>query len=72
MRYRAAAALSSDDTVLATEQLQERLQLIATAGGRVPDWSTLAVDGPTAGPEWRGQSWFEFTATVEGVPAPRP
>jgi hypothetical protein len=70
MMYRAAAALPSDDTAQATLQLQERLELIAAAGGRVPDWSTLAVDGPTAGPEWRGQAWYEFTATVEGRPAP--
>jgi hypothetical protein len=71
MRYRAAAALPCDDAAEATLQLQRQLEVIAAAGGRLPDWSTLAVDGPSPGEVWRGQAWFEFTATVEGTPAPR-
>jgi len=71
MRYRAAAALPDDDTERATRQLREQLTVIAAAGSRCPDWSTLAVEGPVPGPEWRGRAWFEFTATVEGHPAPR-
>jgi hypothetical protein len=71
MMYRAAAALPHDDPARATLQLQEQLVVIAAAGGRLPDWTTLAVDGPLPGAVWRGQDWFEFTATVEGRPAPR-
>ena len=33
---------------------------MASWDGRAPDWSTLAVDGPTEAPGARGRTWFEW------------
>ena len=44
--------------------LRGQLRLMALAGDGNPDWSTLAVEGPTKGPELGQRTWFESTATV--------
>jgi hypothetical protein len=64
MLYRAAAALPNANREQATAALRDQLRVIAAAVGRVPDWTTLLVDGPTEVPGWHGRSWFEWTATV--------
>ena len=66
MEYRAAAALPYDDRERATAGLQAQLRVMVGCDDMTPDWTTLAVDGPTEAPGMRGRSWFEWTATVEG------
>jgi hypothetical protein len=62
--YQAAAALPHQNRGRATEGLRDQLTIMAVAAGLTPDWSTLAVTGPT---EMRGTQCgarFEWTGRV--------
>jgi hypothetical protein len=69
--YKAAAALAHANRESATAGLRGQLRIMAVAAGATPDWTTLAVAGPTemAGTEDRMR--FEWTASVavQGVAA---
>jgi hypothetical protein len=62
--YQAAAALPHANREFATHGLGGQLRIMATAAGGTPDWTTLAVMGPTevAGAPERAR--FEWTASV--------
>ena len=64
MIYQAAVALPHDDRVVATDQLQRQLRVMAAAAGATPDWTTLAVTGPTDMPDAEAWTRFEWTASV--------
>ncbi|MGZ4618565.1 MAG: hypothetical protein ACXV3F_07520 [Frankiaceae bacterium] len=64
MMYRAAAAVPYDNSERVTAGLRGQLGMMALATGATPDWTTLAVEGPTAAVGLRGRGWFEWTATV--------
>jgi hypothetical protein len=65
MHYRATAALPYSNRERAAASLRDQLRVMALAGGGNPDWSTLAVEGPTEAPGPRGSRWFEWSATVD-------
>lgn len=67
MIYRAAAAYPYVDVEQATTALREQLRLIALAGGGIPDWSTLVVDGPTEPTGQHGRTLVEWTATLSAI-----
>lgn len=62
--YRAAAALPLDDREVATAGLRGQLHVMAVAAGAMPDWSTMTVEGPMAGPGMLDAGWCEWAATV--------
>jgi hypothetical protein len=64
VKYRAAVDVPYNDPDQARATLRAQLRIMAVAWRLVPDWETLRVDGPAAWPDGRGQTWFEFTATV--------
>lgn len=65
MIYRAAAAYPHDNEEQANAALRGQLRIIALAGGGIPDWSTLVVEGPR---EWTCSigppSYYEWSATL--------
>ncbi len=65
--FTATAVLPYDNLERATAGLRGRLRLMALDHGldASPDWSTLVVTGPTATKDARGNTWFEYRATVE-------
>ena len=65
MKYRASAVLPYAHRERAVAGLRGQLRVMAVAGGTTPDWTTLAVEGPTMAPSLRGRTWFEWAATVE-------
>jgi hypothetical protein len=62
--YQAAAALPHKNRGRATEGLQDRLTIMAVAAGLTPDWSTLAVTGPTEMTGTQHGARFEWTGRV--------
>jgi hypothetical protein len=65
--FTATAAYPYVDCDRATAGLRGQLrEIVAKAGAGEPDWSTLAVDGPTETEGLHGRVWFVWTA---GVPA---
>jgi hypothetical protein len=62
--YKAAAALPHDDRESATVGLRGQLRIMAAAGGATPDWTTLAVAGPTEMAGTADGTRFEWTARV--------
>ena len=64
MLYRAATVLPDENRERATTRLRGQLRVMADAAGATPDWSTLAVTGPTASTTQRGEAWFEWTGSV--------
>jgi hypothetical protein len=62
--YQAAAALPHRDRSRATEGLRDRLTIMAVAAGLTPDWSTLAVTGPTEMIGTQQGARFEWTGRV--------
>ena len=62
--YRAAAALPDRNRGRATEELRDRLTIMALAAGLTPDWSTLAVTGPTEMTGTQHGARFEWTGRV--------
>ncbi len=62
--YQAATALPYDDLVRATAGLRGQLRPMAIADGATPDWSTMAVEGPTETVGRHGVVWFEWTGSV--------
>jgi hypothetical protein len=76
--YQAAAALSHQNRRRATEGLRDQLAIMALAAGLTPDWSTLAVTGPTemtgtqheARFEWRGRVAMRGSSPVVALPDP--
>jgi hypothetical protein len=68
--FRATAVLPFNNLAQATAGLRGRLRLmIADYSAEVsPDWDTLVVTGPTTTKDARGNTWFEWAATVETKP----
>ena len=65
MIYRAAAAFPYDNEEQASAALRGQLRIIALAGGGIPDWSTLVVEGPLESTGFSGRrSHFEWSATL--------
>jgi hypothetical protein len=62
--YKAAAALPHDNRKSATAGLRGQLQIMAVAAGATPDWTTLAVAGPTEMVDPAYRTRFEWTASV--------
>jgi hypothetical protein len=62
--YKAAAALPHDDRESAAAGLRDQLQIMAVATGATPDWTTLAVAGPTEMIDPAYRTRFEWTASV--------
>jgi hypothetical protein len=62
--YQAAAALPHKNRGRATEGLRDRLTIMALAAGLTPDWSTLAVTGPTEMTGTQHAARFEWTGRV--------
>lgn len=62
--YQAAAALSHQNRGRATEGLRDQLTIMALAAGLTPDWSTLAVTGPTEMTGTQHGARFEWTGRV--------
>jgi hypothetical protein len=62
--YQAAAALPHRNRGHATEGLRDRLTIMAVAAGLTPDWSTLAVTGPTEMTGTQQGARFEWTGRV--------
>jgi hypothetical protein len=67
--YRAAAALPHANRDWATHTLACQLRIMAKAAGGTPDWTTLAMTGPTNVSGAPERARFEWTAsvTVRGV-----
>ena len=67
--FRATAVLPFNNLALATPALRGRLRLMITNhdAGLTPDWDTLVVKPPTTRRDARGNTWFEWTATVEAT-----
>jgi hypothetical protein len=61
---RAAAALPHRDRRRAAEALRDQLRIMAVAGGRTPDWGSLAVTGPVEVTSTRHGVHFEWTGRV--------
>ena len=76
--YQAAAALSHQNRGRASEGLRNQLTIMALAAGLTPDWSTLAVTGPTemtgtqhgARFEWRGRVAMRGSSPLVALPDP--
>jgi hypothetical protein len=68
--YQAAAALPHDDRRSAAAGLRGQLQIMVMAAGATPDWTTLAVVGPTEMAGAADGTQFEWRASVavQGVP----
>ncbi len=65
MIYRAAAAYPDDNEEQASAALRGQLRIIALAGGGIPDWSTLVVEGPSESTGFPGRrSNYEWSATL--------
>jgi hypothetical protein len=62
--YHAAAALPHQNRGRATEALRDQLTIMALAAGLTPDWSTLAVTGPTEMIGTQQGARFEWTGRV--------
>src|SRR3954454_10737149 len=76
--YQAAAALPHENRGRATEGLRSQLTIMGLAAGLAPDWSTLAVTGPTemtgtqhgARFEWRGRVAMRGSSPLVALPDP--
>jgi hypothetical protein len=62
--HQAAAALPHQNRGRATEGLRDQLTTMALAAGLTPDWSTLAVTGPTEMTGTQHGARFEWTGRV--------
>jgi hypothetical protein len=62
--YQAGAALPHQNRGRATEGLRDQLTIMALAAGLTPDWSTLAVTGPTEMTGTQPGACFEWTGRV--------
>jgi hypothetical protein len=62
--YQAAAALPHENRGRATEGLRSQLTIMGLAAGLAPDWSTLAVTGPTEMTGTQQGARFEWTGRV--------
>ena len=62
--HQAAAALPHRNRGRATEELRDRLTIMALAAGLTPDWSTLAITGPTEMTGTQHGARFEWTGRV--------
>jgi len=62
--YQARAALPHQNRGRATEGLRDQLTIMALAAGVTPDWSTLAVAGPTEMAGTPHGARFEWTGRV--------
>jgi hypothetical protein len=76
--YQAAAALPHQNRGRATEGLRDQLTIMGLAAGLTPDWSTLAVTGPTemtgtqqgARFEWAGRVAMRGSSPLVALPDP--
>jgi hypothetical protein len=62
--YQAAAALPHQNRGRATVGLRDQLTIMALAAGLTPDWSTLAVTGPTEMTGTQHGARFEWAGRV--------
>src|SRR3954454_4446183 len=62
--HHAAAALPHQNRGRATKALRDQLTIMAFAAGLTPDWSTLAVTGPTEMTGTQQGARFEWTGRV--------
>ena len=62
--YQAAAALPHRNRGRATKALRDRLTIMAVAAELTPEWSTLAVTGPTEMTGAQEGARFEWTGRV--------
>ena len=62
--YQAAAAVPHANSEWATYGLACQLRVMAVAAGATPDWTTLAVTGPTEVAGAQDRARFEWTASV--------
>ncbi len=62
--HQAAAALPHQNRGRATEGLRDQLTIMAFAAGLTPDWSTLAITGPTKMTGTQQGARFEWTGRV--------
>jgi hypothetical protein len=62
--YQAAAALPHQKRGRATAELRDQLTIMGLAAGLTPDWSTLAVTGPTEMTGTQQGARFEWTGRV--------
>jgi hypothetical protein len=62
--HQAAAALPHQNRSRATKALRGQLTIMAFAAGLTPDWSTLAVTGPTEMTGTQQGARFEWTGRV--------
>jgi hypothetical protein len=62
--HQAAAALPHQNRGRATARLRDQLTVMALAAGLTPDWSTLAVTGPTEMTGTQHGARFEWTGRV--------
>jgi hypothetical protein len=62
--YQAAAALPHQNRGRATKALRDQLTIMALAAGLTPDWSTLAITGPTEMTETQQGARFEWTGRI--------
>jgi hypothetical protein len=65
--FTATTALPYPHLERATAGLHAELRHQLLATGQQPDWSTLAVTGPTEVADHRRRVWFEYTASVEAA-----
>ena len=62
--HKAAAALPHRNRGRATERLRDQLTIMARAAGLAPDWTTLAVTGPTEMTGAQHGARYEWTGRV--------
>jgi hypothetical protein len=62
--YRAAASYPHDNEEQASAALRGQLRIIALAGGGIPDWSTLVLEGPFESTGFGRRSCYEWSATL--------
>lgn len=67
LRFYASAMLPYEHLERATHGLraQLRLQLLHADVHQMPAWETFEVTGPKHVTDARGQTWFEYRATIE-------
>ena len=68
----ATAAYPYIDRERAALGLRAQLREAAAIAGRNPDWSTIALEGPTESPGRHGVTLYEWTANVEVMSRGRP
>lgn len=68
MKFTASTSLPYQHLERATAGLTAELrrQLVAADLHEMPNWESVQVTGPVEFTDLRGQTWYEYRATVEG------